>query len=126
MGAAYARMKPAWKKRWLKTLRTPPDEGGYLQTTGHLTKRLHNSADAFCCLGVLKNLLVEDGHGAWTDLVDPGAPHRSYVYEDAGELSDKDMTLVGLTQRSMERLIILNDDSFYTFDEIADWVEEHL
>lgn len=47
------RMKKDVKKRWLKALRS----GEYQQGTGALRTR----EDAFCCLGVLCELAVEEG-----------------------------------------------------------------
>lgn len=139
--ARYKKMDPTWKQAWVDILRLPVEEGGYLQgrgyliqsateeeydtVTGRFVDTAHGGEHQFCCLGVLKNLLVEEGHGTWTDHVVPGKPD-SLIYEDAGELSDDDMALVGLAPHAMERLIMLNDQLFKSLPEIADFVEAHL
>ena len=131
--ARYKKMNPYWKAKWVEALGTPPEEGGYHQGVGNLVKSCTvwdypgnhpERVDKFCCLGVLKNLLVEEGHGSWTDYVEGRA--ESYVYEDAGKLSDADVETVGLTEKIMERLITLNDANLLTFKEIKDWVEVNL
>lgn len=139
--AHYKKMDPMWKQTWVDALRTPVEEGGYLQGRGALVHLIPSKYydemqgrfvdvevpddHQFCCLGVLKNLLVQEGYGSWTDRTVPDNPF-SLVYEDAGELSDEDMALVGLAPNAMERLIILNDNLAQTLTEIADFVEAHL
>ena len=133
MGVRYKKMNPYWKAKWVEALGTPPEEGGYVQGVGQLVQTKATwvgyttpleECDKFCCLGVLKNLLVEEGHGSWTDHVESKA--ESYIYEDAGILSDQDAETVGLNRRAMERLITMNDTNLLDFKEIKDWVKEYL
>jgi hypothetical protein len=80
----YKKIDPKFKKVWLKALRTPPDEGGYLQADGTLVKDFsphyvhptytnqdtglplpglskYEGKSAFCCLGVATNIAIEKG-----------------------------------------------------------------
>lgn len=146
---AFKKMNPTFKKKWLKALRTPPEEGGYLQLDGKLVGEFdasypHSSylkdiglplpplnltkfqnCDAFCCLGVASNLLIEDG--TLTDGWD-----TNFFDEDHGirlvhmGMPPKEvLDPMGLTNKSAGRLAELNDDG-KSFAEIADWIEAKL
>ena len=130
-------MDPTWKKKWIKALRTPVEEGGYIQGRGRLVQPVmpyymdedmitrdnpHVGEDSFCCLGVVKNLLVQAGHGSWTDKVVQRSLY-SLVYEDAGSLSDEDREVLGISIACHARLTELNDEVRASLVYIADWIE---
>ena len=125
-------MNPKVKKIWLKALRTPADEGGYLQCKG----KLHDGsawfdgapADSFCCLGVLTNLAVLAGvvidEDPWCTpdeaeerQVDLGMPTAS-VLVWAG---------IGSGHEALDgESLPTRNDSGMSFTEIADLIEKHL
>jgi hypothetical protein len=105
------------KKVWVDALRG----GQYKQGRKHLR---HD--DEYCCLGVLCDLVHD--FGKW------GKPDRLGIYcyetKDFGRAS---MTLptplrvsCGISVEDMNHLIDMNDDGRKSFDEIANYIEEHL
>jgi hypothetical protein len=98
------------KGKWVEALRS----GKYKQCQGILKRN-----DEYCCLGVL------------CDIVDPEwtLTHA----EESGYLPDHIKKLAGLTITGMLTgyvdgcgdLASLNDKAKYTFDQIADVIEEH-
>lgn len=109
-------MNQAFKKKWLKALRTPPDEGGHLQCRHKMTKRgryRNQPVDKFCCLGVAKNLMILDGMTA-----DNWSNHDNLTNEEREQL--------GLTREDTQQLVAWNDVHGWNFLRIADWIEENL
>ncbi len=135
------KMVPEVKELWLNALRS----GEYAQTKGYLcrTEPLVNKETGdtvipvgYCCLGVLVDLGVKAG------VQEAGTPSRDHMgYEDRGYQSDMPEIVVLTTQvakwaglygsgtlnKSVEgrsSLVGLNDDLGYTFEQIADVIEE--
>lgn len=135
------KMNPEVKGLWLTALRS----GEYQQTKGYLCRLepLTNKETGdtvipvgYCCLGVLVDLGVKAG------IQKAGTPSRGHMgYEDRGYQSDMPETVVLTTQVSewsglygsamldkyvegKGSLVGLNDDLGYTFEQIADVIEE--
>jgi hypothetical protein len=115
----FPKMEPGFKKRWVEALRTPPDRGGYLQTTGALYGKARyggKQVDAFCCLGVAFNLLALDGVVAWNPAIE----------KEGVLLSFNTLLHIGLSERAQGTLTDLNDTYRNTFNQIADFIEGNL
>lgn len=66
MSKTKIKLKPEIKARWLAALRS----GHYQQGYGRLrTRYTDDRPDEFCCLGVLTDLAVGEGVGAWGESV---------------------------------------------------------
>lgn len=113
-------MKKSVMKKWVKALRS----GEYRQGKD----RLVDGKDRFCCLGVLCNISparegrwVKDTKRGWCfsgpDKTNEGAPTPN-VKKWAGLKSDN--PIIGA-----HNLAEYNDDLNYTFDQIADLIEEN-
>lgn len=92
---------PAFKRRWLRALETPPDEGGYLKGTGYLVKST-NRGDRFCCLGVAANELIKTGEVSDWD---------AHYLSAATMLPPAVSQLIGITDSEQDDLANLNDDN---------------
>jgi hypothetical protein len=101
------------KKAWIEALRG----GGYKQGKGKLRR-----GDAFCCLGVLVDVC---GDGHWEQI------YWDYFYRYAPNVHFSTMLdsaachQYGIPCEIAKRLAMMNDEG-KSFDEIADYVEEHL
>lgn len=143
---SYKNIDPKFKKRWLKALRTPPDEGGYVQTDGALYSShlfvdgVHMREDAFCCLGVACNLLVLKGALTWEDEFLEQAGYKEgklYHLEEYGVVDPLEkldnhgmppqevLDMIGMSPKAASHVADLNDDG-KSFADIADWIEDHL
>lgn len=103
-------MDPEIKAKWIAALRS----GEYKQGTGRLYDDL---TGRFCCLGVLCEVQNDD-------FLDRYAPTFTYSYLDYEHAA-------GLLTEQMKHLAIMNDGGmdasrFYSFAEIADYVEKNL
>lgn len=136
-----ARLPEEVKIKWVAALRS----GEYKQTTGQLADTDYNDNYSFCCLGVLAEVLepgitkhggaleglctlrdahdkFNTDHGLWalfepnTELHALASDFRSAMPE-GNDVSDK---------QADSSLMTLNDDGKYTFNQIADLIEEHL
>ena len=114
------------KKLWLKAMRTPADEGGYVQTVGTTHSRETRVAfggvvDCFCAMGVLANELNLDGG------VEPPKHRYAVASRDAFAAGAyRSGEAAGMTEDQVGRIIRMNDDQGKTLAEIADWVEANL
>lgn len=124
MSKEHAKIDPAVKQRWVTALRA----SRYKQGKGAL-RQLLGGTHAYCCLGVLCNVL---DHRKWKAHTAPGpttnplTPRPADVF-DWGELNAYVNTpFLGLSQTVVEHLIEMNDDDDCTFGQIADWIEENL
>jgi len=124
-------MKQEFKDIWVKALRS--DE--YKQTKGSL-----RNADGFCCLGVLCDLVKDEVGIDWAE-ADPWGvtyfgdmasvlPARVYILAELRTGSPKVKKPDGFKGRGSEgldtsTLADLNDNG-YTFEQIADIIEEEL
>lgn len=127
-------MNPDIKDRWTAALRS----GEYPQTQGVLHRLVGDPKPActcglceapvgFCCLGVLCELAVADGIITST----PNSDGIAMVYGlETGVLPLKVVKWAGLDSRNPTigdaSLSFYNDIRKYTFDQIADLVEEYL
>lgn len=99
------------KKRWVEALRS----GTYEQ--GRLALR---KDDRYCCLGVLCDL-KEDVN--WTKSYGAYKPFPDSISVDY--LDERIRIWADLDAGSMFSLTDMNDNG-YTFEEIANWIEENL
>ena len=97
-------MTPEFKAKWVAALRS----GKYQQGRDAL-----RTGDMFCCLGVA------------CDLIDPDAWERDNGYGAWQELNTDGMDLPFIGNADAETLSGMND-SGYTFEEIADYIEAHV
>ena len=113
------------RKMWVDALRS----GEYTQCTGRLRRN-----ERFCCLGVLADLFVKEGHGKWESWSDPYEDRRYRMDGLDGTLSPKIAGWVGLKSsggyidkarydNESESLFAMNDVDGMNFDEIADVIE---
>ena len=105
------------KEKWLSSLRS----GDYKQTRQYLHKE-----DGFCCLGVLCDLYGKEHNVEW-NLANSG---NNYEFQD--ETATLPLSVIewaGVEDENPEicetPLSRLNDNGS-TFNEIADFIEEHL
>lgn len=114
-------MNPTYKQQWIDALRS----GTYQQANGRL-----RFASAFCCLGVLTDLVRQEHGGEWRPV--SGADyHRDYfVFSRGGQ--DESYCLPGwvgeltdVARGDAGQLSSMNDTG-ESFAEIADYIQEHL
>lgn len=80
--------------------------------------------DGYCAMGVLADVLVEDGLGVWEHnatgwlLRVNGVPHTRQIPTSL-------LALVGVKPQQAARVAMLNDDG-HPFAVIADWLEGNL
>jgi len=121
------KLDPKIKKVWLKALRS----GEYKQTEAFLCVEKKEGEPEFCCLGVL---CEEVGDGEWRfkkgNKNECLPPH--WTYSDPGrKISFASfpppalMRRVGLDIRHAQELTNRNDEG-WSFEEIADYIEENL
>ena len=104
------------KAKWLEALRS----GEYVQGYGALCSR----DNEYCCLGVL----VEVG-GLATKT--PGANVYTFHWPVANDTSQgiipsEDAEKIGLSEGVTTKLMELNDERRWSFEEIANWLEGHV
>lgn len=103
------------KTKWIQALRS----GKYKQGFGVL-----RGEDCYCCLGVLCDLNEDTD---WEVLDNPVEniykpfPDNSYIC-----LPNKISEWAEITARQEDVLATLNDTARYTFEQIADYIEENL
>ena len=131
-------MNKGIKALWIDALRS----GEYEQGTGFLRKEGTGDGGRgeFCCLGVLCDLYVESeenyvdpqGPVEWEALTLQGATYARRIEDHLSFLPDSVMEWAGLTDNEgsyarsdggWSSLVEMNDNG-YTFDEIADVIEE--
>jgi hypothetical protein len=111
-------MNPEIKQKWIDALRS----GEYKQTWTRL--RCENS---YCCLGVLTNLYLKETNQEW----DYNVYDKTYGYESfKGHLPDSVVEWSELESNNPRInnavLSYYNDVVAYSFNQIADLIEEHL
>ena len=105
-------MKRELMRRWVRALRS----GKYKQGHGYLCEVNRDGEEQFCCLGVLADIAVD----GWWELA---SINGYYLIDGASGALTTDMRKeFGLTGQS--KLIRMND-SGKSFEEIADYIEEH-
>lgn len=112
------RMDPVIKDKWLEALRS----GNYAQARSALRRRDTSTQDAFCCLGVL------------CDVIDPTKWHDRTrrnnwdikMYEDCASFIPLSiMESVRLSPEAAGHLAVMNDNG-HRFLAIADHIEKYL
>lgn len=118
-------MEKALKEKWLKALRS----GQYKQTIGALKTQSKNGDCRYCCLGVLCDV---SGEGKWVEgdwIKSPPRKHLGYTFGDVtmtGALSPDFSKRHGITLRTPDLLIEMNDLNCMSFKKIADWIETNI
>ncbi len=133
-------MKPEIKEKWIKALRSKE----YKQGIGNLKTSVDNCTE-YCCLGVLCDIAVKEKLIEWEEAIaqrDMGdvkvyKPNTSdgsfyhlpkYISDWSGLPIGNLVTIKDEKDGVAERLtfIHLNDGKRYSFDKIADIIEEQL
>lgn len=108
-------MDPELKKEWLAALRG----GGYKQGTGQLRHTVpYDGRYAYCCLGVLCDLLTQRGTGRWDGEMFVMDQSESANYVPGNILPECNASL------NIQNELAMKNDSGKTFAEIADFIEE--
>lgn len=100
------------KEKWVEALKSNKYKQGCLY--------LRSENDSYCCLGVL------------CDIVDPSKWIKGctdYAYEETmakSSLCEPLRTKLGISIVDIDRLINMNDSREWSFNSIADWIEETL
>lgn len=126
-------MKPDIKKAWVDALRS----GKYRQTSGFLKQNEATGEAKYCCLGVLCDIYErETGDMLRTELgptfADSGwaqgvLPTRVVTW--SGTVSDNPPVVADVHARGQESattLALLNDEYGFTFEMIADLIDDQL
>lgn len=115
-------MKPEIKAQWIQALRG----GEYTQTKGEL-----RTPNGYCCLGVLTDLYLKEHNEEW----EYNERCDQYQYLDSRfGLAEEVMVWADLDNEDPDvyiddtdyTLAHYNDLLFYSFEQIADLIEEHL
>lgn len=96
-------------KEWVAALRS----GKYRQTRAYL-----RTNEGFCCLGVACDLMAPE---TWETISGSVYSFRGNDANLPKEVARK----LNLTYEAEDRLTVLNDDKAYTFNRIADYIEEN-
>lgn len=131
------KLKPEVKTAWVTALRS----GEYMQTSHVLTR----AQESYCCLGVLCDLAVKEGYGNW----EPYDGDEGYQYEGPDGITDGGIPPDSITEWAFGTPLVdrpfrvevaihdgdeaegihladLNDQHGYTFEMIADLIEEQM
>ena len=115
-------MKPEIKAQWIEALRS----GEYKQTKGEL-----RTPNGYCCLGVLTDLYLKKHNDEW----EYNERCNQYLYLDCRfGLPEEVMVWADLyesdpyvyTDDTDHTLAHYNDNKDYSFEQIADLIEENL
>lgn len=114
----FSKMDPDAKSRWLVALRS----GNYNQRKGVL----RDTEDNFCCFGVLC-----ETEGAKISGIMDGSRFSYYEYKFEDGIGSGQIPLTLRNKLKIDfntalKLIALNDEYGYDFNQIADWIEENL
>lgn len=109
-------MNSEWKQKWVEALRS----GEYKQGK----YGLRSADDAFCCLGVLCDLIEPT---RWQLDKDRAQYTNGYAANEhaVGILPDDISSALGLDRGEQAVLGTMNDTG-NSFNDIADWIEENL
>ena len=103
------------KTKWIQALRS----GKYKQGQAYLRQ-----GDSYCCLGVLCDL---NESRQWTPIDHSFKKIYSPFPDDEHQLLPKNISQwADLIEIEQEELVELNDTEEYTFEQIADYIEENL
>ena len=108
------------KTKWLEALRS----GEYQQAQRNLKR-----GDSLCCLGVLCDIHAKETNNTWKPHSIGNRSDYSYIGK-YGELPNEVIVWAGLNNSEPivgdTTLIKLNDNLYYSFNQIADEIEKHL
>jgi len=108
------------KEKWVAALRS----GEYRQCQGELK----DSIGAHCCLGVLletqgwKQTTSYKAKSIFSNYVSP----KGVINMEENELDEETSDRFGLNRQQQVKLMKLNDDTGWSFNLIARWIENHL
>lgn len=106
-------MNPEVKQQWVAALRSGKYEQGVCV--------LRSMTDQFCCLGVLCDVVNPDGWGS------PEGHLIRLPHDGEPDYPSIDiLEAAGLPHYVGSHLAIFNDEHRWSFDHIADWIEENL
>lgn len=108
-------MNPEIKAKWVAALRS----GEYKQGTG----KLKNEKNEFCCLGVLCDTRFKEFKDSFNSNTDNSFPSDVVINWAGLEKSDPNIFTKSIGWTTVS---ILNDQYFYSFDQIADLIEAQL
>lgn len=121
-------MNPEVKTEWLTALRS----GNYRQATGYL-RRLKpyktSQPEGFCCLGVVCDIYHKTtGNGRWQDPHEYGSALviGGEFIPDKTDLPPAVREWSGLTDDETRCFLAEKNDGDWTFEAIANWIEENL
>lgn len=116
-------MDPKIKQKWVEALRSGKHTQG--------KQALRPSANQYCCLGVLCDVLGLE----WEYKSTGSYPMGFYIIDvdpvkgrqvSNGCLPDYTATRVGITRKVSEQILVEMNDGDKTFTEIADYIEANL
>jgi hypothetical protein len=124
------------KQEWIKRL----ESGVYEQAQETLRaydldeEGNETGVASYCCLGVLCDVLKDQGLGDWDRSrfgIDPGVfrvedEDLSYDYVLDGELNYSVRNYIGMSAEQEQTLITMNDTESLGFDEIAEFIRTEL
>lgn len=115
-------MNPSIKANWVAALRS----GKYRRTTDTLREVKPGKHVAYCCLGVLCDVMKEELKGNWhTQNGSFECRLGDTTSWEAGALSNRFEDYIGLLPAQQGDLIRMND-SGSSFNKIADYIEKNL
>ena len=104
------------KDEWIKALRS----GKYQQCQRALRKF---PGTHYCCIGVLADIYSKEVGEEWYE----NKAHGYFTFhDDSGNLSRYILDWADIDSNIERKLIKLNDDQGFSFDQIADWIEENI
>lgn len=129
---------PEWEK-WRDVLRS----GKYHQGKGRLQTVLHEDRHYYCCLGVLADMLVNEGSRlSWGVSVQRGESHMSstLLCLDGCSQSPREDTIPyevwletmfvdptdAFNMIHLQRMFVKANDNGATFDQIAQFIDDHI
>lgn len=116
-------MNKTIKRRWVKALRS----GEYKQGYGTLCQTV-DGVDEFCVMGVfIDSTVIGDWEvSSWQYYLPDGKFRTFWTFEGFRTIiADDFLQKAGISTHLADNLTLMNDGR-YTFDQLADWIEEML
>lgn len=107
------KMNPKIKHDWLKALRS----GKYKQGR-HALRNYNEEGSDYCCLGVLCDVLDPSGWIPEKNTHKFAKKNERVFYKKAIE--------IGLTSPTQNFLMERNDNGYWNFNKIANWIEKNI
>jgi hypothetical protein len=117
-------MKAELKQKWVEALRS----GKYVQGTGVL----RTTADEYCCLGVLCDLVDRSAWGVAEEILtcvnSEDVPRVAYDFHSHGDSSHYSLPFsLELSLKLTDTVPLINmNDAGESFGAIADWIEQNI